>query len=65
MTPKHPPGPPMTLSDMRELGAQQLIGFCHNEASWRAAGHPEQGVLINAGIGVRSWGEPDASGWRE
>ncbi len=26
MTPKHPPGPPMTLGNMRELGRKHLIG---------------------------------------
>ena len=32
MTPKHPPGPPMTLGNMRELGAQNLIAFCLNNS---------------------------------
>ncbi len=48
----------MTLSNMRELGVHHLIGFCHNDVSRRAAGQPELGR-------DRSWGEPDASGWRE
>jgi hypothetical protein len=26
--PKHPPGPPMTLGNMRELGVQRLIASC-------------------------------------
>ena len=43
MTPKHPPGPPMTLGNMRELGVKHLIGFCHNDASRRSAGQPELG----------------------
>jgi hypothetical protein len=30
--PKHPPGPPMTLGDMRELGVQKLIAACLNNA---------------------------------
>ena len=30
--PKHPPGPPMTLGDMRELGVQKLIASCLNDA---------------------------------
>ena len=30
--PKHPPGPPMTLGNMRELGVQHLIAFCLNDA---------------------------------
>jgi hypothetical protein len=25
MNPKHPPGPPMTLGNMREQGVQQLL----------------------------------------
>jgi hypothetical protein len=29
---KHPPGPPMTLRNMRELGVHHLIAFCLNEA---------------------------------
>ena len=32
MNPKHPPGPPMTLGNMRELGVQQLIASCLNDA---------------------------------
>ncbi len=32
MTPKHPPGPPMTLGNMRSLGVHHLIGYCHNDA---------------------------------
>ena len=32
MIPKHPPGPPMTLGNMRELGMEHLIAFCHNDA---------------------------------
>jgi hypothetical protein len=30
--PKHPPGPPMTLGNMRDLGVQQLIASCLNDA---------------------------------
>jgi hypothetical protein len=29
--PKHPPGPPMTLGNMRELGVHHLIAFCLND----------------------------------
>ena len=29
---RHPPGPPMTLGNMRELGVQHLIAFCLNDA---------------------------------
>jgi hypothetical protein len=47
---------------MRELGVHNLIAFCHNDASRRAAGQPELALLINASVCVRSWGEPDASG---
>ena len=32
MKPKHPPGPPMTLGNMRELGVHHLIAFCLNNA---------------------------------
>ena len=31
MSPKHPPGPPMTLGNMR--GVHHLIAFCLNDAS--------------------------------
>ena len=27
MNPKHPPGPPMTLGNMRELGVRHMIGY--------------------------------------
>ena len=52
------PAPPMTLCNLREPGVHHLIGFCHNDASRRAAGKPEPGR-------DRSWGEQDASEWRE
>jgi hypothetical protein len=32
MTPKHPPGPPMTLGNMRRQGVRHLIGYCLNAA---------------------------------
>jgi hypothetical protein len=32
VNPKHPPGPPMTRGNMRELGVHHLIGYCHNDA---------------------------------
>ena len=41
MKPKFEPGQPMTLGNMHELGVQHRIGFCHNDASRRAAGQPE------------------------
>ena len=31
MTPKHPPGPPMTLSNMREQGVHHPIAFRLND----------------------------------
>ena len=30
--PRHPPGPPMTLGNMRELGVQNLVASCLNDA---------------------------------
>src|SRR5262245_43027493 len=30
--PKRPPGPPMTLGNMRCMGVRRLIGYCHNDA---------------------------------
>jgi hypothetical protein len=32
MRPKHPPGAPMMLGNMRELGVQRLIASCLNDA---------------------------------
>jgi hypothetical protein len=32
MTTTHPPGPAMTLGNMRELGVQRLIASCLNDA---------------------------------
>jgi hypothetical protein len=32
VNPKHPPGPPKTLGNMRELGVQRLIASCLNDA---------------------------------
>ena len=32
MKPKHPAGPTMTLGNMRELGVQNLIASCLNDA---------------------------------
>jgi hypothetical protein len=32
VNPKHPPGPPMTLGNMRELRVHHLIAFCNNDA---------------------------------
>jgi hypothetical protein len=29
---KHPPGPPMTLGNMRHLGVQRLLASCLNDA---------------------------------
>jgi hypothetical protein len=30
--PEHPPGPPTTLGNMRQLGVHHLAGYCHNNA---------------------------------
>jgi hypothetical protein len=32
MKPKHPAGPSMTLGNMREMGVQNLIASCLNDA---------------------------------
>jgi hypothetical protein len=32
MAPKHPPGPAMTLGNMRALGVKRLIASCLNDA---------------------------------
>jgi hypothetical protein len=33
---KHPPGPPMTLGNMRELGVQNLIAYLlPSDANWQ------------------------------
>jgi transposase len=31
-SPKHPPGPPMTLGNMRRQGVRSLIAYCLNDA---------------------------------
>jgi hypothetical protein len=31
MTTKHPPGPPMTLGNMRSLRVYHLIGYWHDD----------------------------------
>jgi hypothetical protein len=33
MKAKHPPGPPMTLANMRRQGVHHLIAFCLNDAA--------------------------------
>ena len=35
MKPKQPPGPPITLGNMRELGVQRLVAHCLNPACRR------------------------------
>ena len=45
MNRQHPPGPPMTLGNMRELGVHHLIAFCHNDGCRHTApfdGRPVQ-----------------------
>ena len=37
MKPKHPAGPPMTLGNMRQLGVQNLIASCLNDACHHTA----------------------------
>ena len=32
MKAKHPPGPPMTLGNMRQQGVQHLICYCLNDS---------------------------------
>ena len=32
MNPKHPPGEPMTLGNMRAFGVQRLVAYCLNDA---------------------------------
>lgn len=32
MNPKHPPGPLMTLANMRRQGVRSLIAYCLNDA---------------------------------
>jgi hypothetical protein len=34
---KQAPGPPTTLGNMRGLGVQHLIAFCHNDACRHSA----------------------------
>ena len=32
MKPNHPPGPPMTIGNMRVQGVRRLIAFCLNDS---------------------------------
>jgi hypothetical protein len=32
ITSKHPPGPPMTLANMRRAGVRNLIAYCQNDS---------------------------------
>jgi hypothetical protein len=40
MNPKHLPGPPMTLGNIRELGVQRLIASCLNDACRHSSPYP-------------------------
>jgi hypothetical protein len=42
--PKHPPGPPMTLGNMRHLGVQYLVAFCLNKEQAPLKARPQQGT---------------------
>src|ERR1700731_3137127 len=37
MAPKHPPGPAMTLGNMRELGVKRLVASCLSDACRHSA----------------------------
>jgi hypothetical protein len=44
---KHPPGPPMTLGNMRQLGVHYLIGFCRDDACRHTA------LIVSSYLDVR------------
>jgi hypothetical protein len=46
MNPKHPPGPAMTLGNLRQLGVQRLAIFCLNSECLR--GLVCLGTLLNS-----------------
>jgi hypothetical protein len=50
MKPKHPPGDPMTLGNMRALGVRNLVAACLNDlAEYHRCG-------VNCGVGeVTPW----------
>ena len=64
--PKHPAGPPMTLGNMRELGVQQLIASCLNDACRHTAlidvsGYPADTAVPSFGRRARRGPEPPRS----
>jgi hypothetical protein len=42
---KHPPGPPMTLRNMRELGVQRLVASCYGIAELAIASALAFGII--------------------
>jgi hypothetical protein len=44
MIAKNPPGPPMTLGSMRQLGVQHLVATCLNDAC------RHQGLIVPPGV---------------
>ena len=72
MKPKHPPGDPMTLGNMRELGVARLIASCLNEACRHTAlidvsSHPAdtEGRVICAKCGSRGNKIDVRPNWKE
>ena len=53
--PRHPPGPPMTLGNMRELGVHALIGYCLNDACWHQALIDVSTYPVGRHCGARNW----------
>ena len=54
MNPKHSPGPPMTLGNMRKQGVRNLIGYCLNDACrhWGlidVSGYPRETRFLGSG----------------
>jgi hypothetical protein len=69
MTAKHPPGEPMTLGNMRELGLQQLVTVVYEagEIEWDAQGwyRPKNGGELTPSLLSQVIPQRATNVWRE
>ena len=52
MSPKHPPGPPMDLANMRRQGVHHLVAYCLNDSCQRQALNLEPLVVAEIKVGL-------------
>jgi hypothetical protein len=52
MNPKHPPGPPMDLANMRRQGVRSLIAYCLNDSCRHQALKLEPLVVAEIKVGL-------------